>query len=631
MNSLVRAKEEILAHLAAAIGPEAELLADSLGEPPQPDFGDLSFACFSLSKIWSKKPTVIANDLAASIGRELAQTKEKGYVERVEARGPYLNFWLDIGRVAQETLRQAARSGSRYGTRAAGAIGARLPAVDTFLESQIEELRNFLPGRGIIHGVSRLVKVPGRAGARLLESVGGARRRPLVMVEVCSPNTHKEIHIGHLRNIVFGRAIVTLRRALGEEVITSSYPGDAGAHVAKTLWALDKFHKNEPVPAEKGRYLGKIYSEASRALEKNPQVKGEIDSVQRSLEAGDKYWTALWRRTRAWSIAEIKAVFTELGVPIRRWYFESETEGPGRRLVGELLKKGVAQKSQGATIIDLSAEGLGAFLILKSDGTTLYATKDLALAKKKFAEYPLDLSIHVVDARQTLYFKQLFAALRKIGFAKQLVHLPFEFVTLKEGPMSSRLGNVIAYEDLRDEMIKKTSAETQKRHTDWPKKRLQSTAHAIALAGMVVGMLKQDTDRQIVFDLEEALSFDGFTGPYLQYTLARVKGILAKVQSGRRGAADGGYNFNRPEERALVLDCARYSEAVKEAAESYRPAKLVAFLFVLAKHFAEFYERVPVIASPEAERAARLTLVAAVGAVLESGFRLLGIPVVREM
>lgn len=630
MDILAKAKGEAFALLVEAVGPEVELVMDHLQPAPDLSLGDLAFGCFPLSKLWKKDPAGVADDLAGVIGFRLGARKEGGLIASVEANGPYLNFRFDHAKLATGLLAAVAKEGLHYGTRKSGALPAMMPGADTYFESRIESFRNLVPGRAVTHQVGSFARATGRIARKGASRVSKVRPLiPLVMVEVCSPNTHKEIHVGHLRNILLGRAVAMLRRAIGEHVIASSYPGDAGAHVAKSIWALEKFHKGEKVPEEKGRYLARIYTEASRAIDEHPEYKKEVEEVQQKLESGDRHLVALWRKTRAWSLAEIKAVFSELGVPVRRFYFESEMEGPGKRMVADLLKKGIAKKSQGATIIDLESEGLGAFLIMKSDGTTLYATKDLALAKRKFEDYPLDLSVHVVDSRQTLYFKQLFAALRKIGFEKPMVHLPFEFVTLKEGAMSSRLGNVVTYEDLRDQMVAKAAEETRKRHGDWKQAKVAETAKAIALGAMAVTMLRQDTDRKIVFDMDEALSFEGFTGPYLQYTLARVKGIGKKA--GRSRAKAGQVAFATREERTLLSDIARYPELVERAAIAYRPALLVAYLFEVAKHFAEFYERVPVLKADPAERAARLKLVEAVGTVLESAFIILGIPVVGEM
>jgi|GEM_PF-128781 len=631
MDTLRKAKEEALELLKAASHHDVEPSVDQLQPAPDLSLGDLAFGCFPLSKALKKDPAGVAKELAEAIDSKLSARKGDGFIAAVEASGPYLNFRFDYARLASEILDAAIREGASYGTDKSGALTTVMPSADTFLETKIESFRNVVPGRAITHQVTNIARGAGRIVRQGASKVSGVRPHvPLVMVEVCSPNTHKELHVGHVRNILLGRAIAALRRAIGEQVITSSYPGDAGAHVAKSIWALEKFHKGEKVPKEKGRYLAKIYTEASRYLDEHPEAKKEVEAVQQKLEAGDKKLVAIWKKTREWSLDEIKSVFAELGVPVRRFYFESEMERPGKRMVADLLKKGIAKKSQGATIVDLEDQGLGAFLIMKTDGTTLYATKDLALAKRKFTDYPLDLSICIVDSRQTLYFKQLFAALKRAGFEKPMVHLPFEFVTLKEGAMSSRAGNVVTYEDLRDEMVAKTMAETGKRHKGWSKAKIEATAKGIAIGAMAVGMLKQDTDRQIVFDMDEALAFEGFTGPYLQYSLARIKGIAKKAGRNRAKVASAA-EFAASEERALIMDLARYPELVRRAAREYKPSLLVSHLFETAKHFAEFYERVPVLKAPPEQRAARLKLVKAVGAALESGFIILGIPAIGEM
>lgn len=631
MGTLIQAKDEILGILQMASGSDVVLSADQLSEPPDATLGDLAFGCFALAKKMQKTPNVIATDLSVLLNKKLADQKKLGLVLRVDATGPYLNFFLNINELATQSLSSVRRHGVRYGTKNTGVLERQFPVMGSGTETTFESLRNKVPGRRVAHEMTNIARGTFRAvqsGASKVTPV--SKPAPLVMIEIGALNTHKEIHVGHLRNILLGKAAINLRRALGEQVIVSSYLGDSGAHVAKTLWALEKFHNKEILAKEKrGQFLGKVYTEASQYIEEHPEAKLEVGVVLQKLEAEDKHLTMLWKRTRSWSLLEIKSLFSEIGVPIRRYYFESEVEASGKKIVMDLLKKGIAKRSEGAVIIDLEDQGLGAFLVLKTDGTTLYATKDLALAKKKFSEYPLDASVVIVDSRQSLYFKQLFAALKKIGFTKPMVHLPYEFVTLKEGAMSSRKGNVVTYEDFRDEMIEKTMEETKKRHTSWSSKKIASTARDIAFGAMAIGMLKVDNDRQIIFDMEAALAFDGFTGPYLQYTLARIRGIAKKAKrSMRKGNKE---TYGTPEERNLVLDISRYPQVVEEAAKEYRPAKVVAFLFELAKHFAEFYEHVPVLKAPLEERAGRLKLVAGVGTVLEAGFHLLGIPVINEM
>ena len=370
------------------------------------------------------------------------------------------------------------------------------------------------------------------------------------MFEYATPNTHKELHIGHIRNALLGCSIVEILRHAGSPVIPVSYNGDVGAHVAKCLWHFVKsmrdLHNTEPVaklsmkdakamldavPMEQrnGTYLGRLYTEASKILEEHPEMKPEVSAVQLAIEKKDSTWTFLWEETRRWSLDEMKVFFEELGIEFDRRYLESEVVDDGQRIVDELITKKIAKESQGAIIVDLEDKKLGVFLIRKSDGTSLYATKDLALAYLKLKEYPkMKRSIMLVDERQSLYFKQLFETLRLMGYPIPTEHVGHEVVTLKEGAMSSRKGNIVTYRSFRDEMYEHAWKQTKQRHEDWDEGRVSYTAWSLAKAGMAFGMLKQDPERVITFDLDEALSFDGDTGPYVQYALVRLNSILKK-------------------------------------------------------------------------------------------------------
>jgi arginyl-tRNA synthetase len=453
-----------------------------------------------------------------------------------------------------------------------------------------------------------------------------------MIIEYGQPNTHKEVHVGHLRNFFLGLAMVRLARAAGNEVVPTSYIGDVGTHVAKCLWAYKKFHDGErPEKGEEGKFLGSIYTEASQKIEEDESLKEEVYEVQRALEAGDEEWNALWKETRQWSLDEMNTIFSELSCEFDRVYFESEVEGPGKELVKELLDKGVAKMSQGAIVMDYESEGLGVFLMLKTDGSSLYATKELALARLKFEEYPdTDVSTHVVDVRQSLYFKQFFRTLEVMGFDKRMVHLSYDFVTLKEGAMSSRKGNVITYGEFRDEMVRRTAEETRGRHEDWSEEQVRETSWKIAEAAMKFSMLKQDNDRPIVFDIDSALSFDGFTGPYVQYAHARMNSILAKAEDlGSVGAEE--YSGFTKEEFDVLRKVAALPDMVGEAARDFRPSVVAQYAFELAQDASAFYRDVPVLNADPVDRDRRLSIVRSVRTALARALDLLGIQAPDEM
>ncbi|MEK9152277.1 MAG: arginine--tRNA ligase [Patescibacteria group bacterium] len=572
MTVLQRATEEALAAVGAAL-PGVAVGPDDIGAPPKPEMGDLAFACFGAAKALKKAPSAIAKEIAAAL-------KPSGLIAGAEAVGPYVNVFFDRAVFAATVIEDVLAAPGAYGN---------------------------MPSRG-----------------------------QKIMIEYGSVNTHKEVHVGHLRNICLGLAAANLQRAAGFEVLSADYIGDIGAHVAKWLWYFDRTHPGRmgtdpagSVPFD--RDFGKIYTEATQLAESDEKYKEEIATVQRKLEGHDPVWESFWLKTRDICLEEINRIFAELGVHFDRDYLESQVEEPGKELVAALLAQGVAKKGErGAIIVDLEAEGLGIFLLLKGDGSSLYSTKDLALAKKKFAEFPdLAASVHVVDTRQSLYFKQLFATLKRMGFDKPMLHLGYEFVTLKEGAMSSRIGNIVTYEDFRDEMRAQTAKETAKRHADWDEGKVKKTSWAIADGAMKFGMLKQDNDRPIVFDIEAALSFDGFTGPYIQYAHARMASILAKagkVPSKKSSAAD----FTGAE-YAVLRVAADFPEIAAKAAAAYRPSLLCQYLFDLAQAVNDFYRDVPILSAAEADRERRLIITQAVKAALARGLALLGISAPDEM
>ncbi|MEK7116274.1 MAG: arginine--tRNA ligase, partial [Patescibacteria group bacterium] len=360
--------DAILTHVARRISTAADTTVEptDIVTPPDPKLGDLAFGCFALVQLrhddvgaTHESPTFKQSpaDIAKRLARQLSKDTKDQLVESVSAAGPYLNVTLASGETVARIM------------------------------SDVE------------------------AQQTLFGSSDDGKNRQL-MLEYAQPNTHKEFHVGHLRNLVLGNALARILTHAGWNVVTASYHGDVGAHVAKVLWMLtqkvqrpkSKVQSHE----QSGKYLGQLYAETTKLLDDHPEWKDEVSEVQRKLEAGDKELTKLWKETRKWSIAEFKDIFDDLGTKIDRQYCESEVVADGQKIVDELLKNGIAKESQGAIIVDLEHEKLGIFLIRKSDGTSLYATKDLALAKLKTKEYPdLARSLILVDNRQSLYCKQL--------------------------------------------------------------------------------------------------------------------------------------------------------------------------------------------------------------------------------
>ncbi|HVM90900.1 MAG TPA: arginine--tRNA ligase [Verrucomicrobiae bacterium] len=564
---------DLAKRLTAVLGG-GDISAEDFIVPPDRKLGDFAFGCFKLAKAMGKSPADIAKEIASRI--DLDQSE---YTSAIAA-GPYVNFTLNTG--------------------------------------------------DAVHRVVREIEISG-------ESYGRSHGKPELLLEYAQPNTHKEIHVGHLRAMVVGQSLVNVLEADGWNVVPMSYHGDVGAHVAKCLWWIEKNGGIDALTPDRrnGEYLGKMYTEASKQLEAHPEYKDEVSEVQRKLESHDPQLEKLWQETRRWSLDEMAKIFDELGVRIKRQYLESEVVDRGQQMVDELLKKGVAKESQGAIVVDLEDKKLGIFLIRKSDGTSLYATKDLALAELKFKEYPkADRSLIVVDNRQAFYFKQLFETLNMMGIGKPQEFVGFEYVTLKSGAMSSREGNIVTYESFRDEVLKYATDEVVKRHAEhgWNDGKIDHTAWCIAMAGMKFGMLKQDNDKLYTFDLEQALSFEGDTGPYCQYAATRLASILRKAGQPKFGQPESlTRGYDRMSEKMLVMALAQFPAKVAQAAAELRPSILAQWCIEAAQRVSEFYHEVQVLESEGDLREGRLRLVAAARSVIVSGLGLLSIPVPDEM
>lgn len=568
MYAKQEALKEILTALKKSIGKKYPVTVASFSTPPNPAMGDVAFGCFEFAKGEKRNPAEIATEIAAKIqpGKLFA---------KATALGPYVNFTFAEAAFGEKVLKDVKKMKGAYGN---GVIG----------------------------------------------------KGKKVLIEYAQPNTHKEFHVGHVRNALYGQSVVAFMAANGYETIAASYLGDIGAHVAKALWGLKKFHEDERLaPENRAQKLGAFYTEATAYAEEHPEAKAEIADVQRKLEAGEEPWASLWRETREWSLADFKRIFKELGIKPDVYYFESEVEEEGKTLVRKLLTDGIAKKSEGAVIVDLEEEKLGAALILKSDGSALYATKDIPLAWRKEAQFHPDRQIYVVDVRQSLYFQQLFAILRRMGFTKQLTHLSYDMVTLPDGAMSSRKGNIVTYDSLRNAMFEAFVEETRKRHEDWSKKKIDQTALALALASIKFMMLRQDPQSILTFDMREAMSFDGFTGPYLLYTVARIESIKAKTKI--KPALDV-TKLTAPEEKALVRALASFPDVIERTASTYQVSSVLQWAFDTSKTFSEYYHCVHIIEDADAGgTAARLALIDAVETGLKNALAIAGIETLKEM
>jgi len=457
-----------------------------------------------------------------------------------------------------------------------------------------------------------------------------------VMIEYSQPNTHKEFHVGHLRNACLGAALVNIYLELGNKVIAANYIGDTGVHVAKCLWCFLKFHKDDKLPDNKGEFLGKIYAEASQKLTDNPELEKEVSEIHKKLEAGDKEITKLWQGTKEWSLDGFYDIYKKLGNEFDVWFWESEEEKAGKKIIQKILKdKKIKEiyESQGAVIADLKEYGLDVLVLIKSDGNVLYGTKDIPLGMKKFDKYKVDESIYIVDNRQSLYLKQVFKLLDLLGYEnKKKVHIPYEFVTTADGAMASRKGNVITFMELYNKLFDLVEAETEKRHSDWGKKKVIEVTNGIVLAAAKFYMLKYDNNSLVVFDFNKAVSIEGDTGPYLLYTVARINSIFKKAEDlSKAKKIDLGKLGEDLSEKDLLIHLSKFEEIIHKTAIEYSPAVLCTYLIQLAHLFNNFYHHCPVLNAEESLRNARLRLSDKTREVLGKGLKLLNIESVEEM
>lgn len=566
MYTLDKIKKKIADDINHSLGTK-QVKASDLVYPPDAKMGDLSLPCFSLANELGKNPAEIAGMIVGNISADKV-------VCSVKTVGPYVNFTLGKSELIKNVIKEIDKYKNEYGVSKTG-------------------------------------------------------KNERVMLEFSNGNTHKELHIGHLRNIIYGDSLTKILRANGFQPVPISYINDFGIHAAKTIWAYQEFYKNEPLPENKGYFLGKVYVRSSQELEKNQAGKATVNFIMKKIESREGEEYKLWQETRQWSIDQFAKVYTELNVHFEQIFYESDVIEKGRKIVQKLLIDGILRKSDGAVIADLEQFDLGVLVLLRSDGTSTYPVADLALAIEKFKKFKISKSIYIVDIRQSLYFKQLFKILEQLGYREEMIHLGYEFVKLPEGMMSSRTGNVITYEELREQVFAEAKKETKERHIDWSEEKISQTAWTLAISAIKFEMIKVGADQVITFDIDKALSFSGYTAAYIQYTYARIDSIIRKA-----GVAKLGINYellSETKEKELIMKIAKYPEAVEQAGKNYNPAEIAKYIFELAQMVNDYYHQLPVLKAEGNLKNARLALISESNQVMSNGLALLGINVLREM
>ena len=457
-----------------------------------------------------------------------------------------------------------------------------------------------------------------------------------IMVEFFHANTHKGVHIGHLRNISLGSALCNVLEASGYKVIRVNYQGDIGPHVAKCIWAYKKYQDELEVPKiNRGIWLGKLYARGSQEIKGDAAAEEEIREITRKMyEHNDPEIEELWKKTRQWCLDDFDIFYKKFGLKYDRLYYESEAEIPGKKVMAELLEKGVAEKSDGAIIVNLEKYGLNIYVAITGKGYPTYQGKDMGLAEIKQKEYKFDRSVHVVGSEQELFFKQVFKTyeLNNSPMFEKAYHLSYGLVNLPEGKMSSRLGTMILYEDLVVKMLEHVSKEIVERHPDLSSEEIESRAEKIAFGALKYSMQSKENQRRMTFDWKHALDLHGDTGPYIQYAHARASSILRKAKFDNKKSSDVDFSkLDSAVEKKILMQLGKFSEVVEEAAEKYKPYLIAHFVLNLSQQFNEFYHAEQVLSEDKALQTARLLLVDSVRQVLANGLKLLGIAAPDEM
>ncbi|HEY1063320.1 MAG TPA: arginine--tRNA ligase [Daejeonella sp.] len=477
-----------------------------------------------------------------------------------------------------------------------------------------------------------------------------------VMVEYSSPNTNKPLHLGHVRNNLLGYSVAEILSANGYEVIKVNLVNDRGIHICKSMLAWQLFGNGETPESSglKGDHLvGKYYvifdqeykkqiadlmeaGETEENAKKNAPVIRQAQKMLLDWEAGDPEVKALWSRMNSWVYAGFEQTYNQLGVDFAKYYYESDTYLLGKDIIDEGLEKGVFfKKEDGSVWIDLTEDGLDQKLVLRADGTSVYITQDLGTAQLKYDDFKVDKSIYVVGNEQDYHFKVLFLILQKLGkaWAKGLYHLSYGMVDLPSGKMKSREGTVVDADELMDDMIRTAQERTEElgKVDGFSEAEKADLYSMIGLGALKFFLLKVEPKKRLLFDPNESIDFQGHTGPFIQYTHARIRSVLAKADYENRLSNDHSLELTILE-RDLIVNLSKYPDVISAAAKEYSPAHIANYVFELAKLFNKFYHEESILKAEDTSvRDFRLDLAAAIADVINKGMALLGIRVPARM
>ncbi|MFK8301099.1 arginine--tRNA ligase [Capnocytophaga canimorsus] len=572
-------------------------------------------------------------------------------LENIELQQTKKEFEGDITIVIFPMLRQIKGNPEQIGQQ-----------IGTFLQENVKEVESF----NVIKGFLNLV-ISDSYYIDFLKSIENETHfglakpnsKKTIMVEYSSPNTNKPLHLGHIRNNLLGYSVAEILKAAGHKVYKTQIINDRGIHICKSMIAWQRFGNGE-TPENSGlkgdKLVGNYYVAFDKAYkseieqlisegktkeeaEKQAPIFLEAQEMLRKWEAGDEQVISLWKKMNQWVYNGFSTTYKNLGVDFDSYYYESDTYLLGKDIIEEGLQKGVFfKKEDGSVWCDLTADGLDEKLVLRSDGTSVYITQDIGTATQRVKDYPdVKGMVYTVGNEQDYHFKVLFLILKKLGFdwAENLYHLSYGMVDLPSGKMKSREGTVVDADDLIAEMEQTAEEISQElgKLDGYDENQKKELYHTIGLGALKYYILKVDPKKRILFDPKESIDFQGNTGPFVQYTYARIKSILRKYNQIEVSKSEN-YSISElhPKEKTLLKNMALFPEVVQNAADSYSPAVIANYVYDLVKDFNSFYQNVSILGEENvAKREFRVSLCKKISEIIASAFAMLGIQVPERM
>ena len=545
----------------------------NLVEIPPPEF-DFSYAfpCFQLAKFEKRAPNDIANELEKKM-------KLPDYLETIEAMGPYLNF-----RVKPEQI---------------------LQNIFTLQEDY---------GR-IYEKLSKTTKVSSR-----------------IVIEYPSPNTNKPLHFGHIRNMLLSRSLSNLLKYKGDIVFDVNLNNDRGIHICKSMFAYEKWGDGKEPDKKSDHFVGEFYVKYTQLEKKDSKVIENIYDLLRLWEENDPQTRALWKKMNNWAFKGFKETYNTLKISFDKEYFESDIYWKGKGKILEGVDKGIFSKTEDGAVIAFLEESfnLPNKILLRRDGTSLYITQDVFLAFQKKEDFNYDKSIYVVANEQDLYFKQLFAVLDLIGFKEDKFHLSYGMVYLPEGKMKSREGIIVDADNIIEKMQTLAYEEVDRRYMELSEQEKRKRANIIGLAALSFFILKFNPKSDFIFNPKESISFEGETGPYIQYCYARIESIVTK--SKEKIGLDVKWDLIKHDKELLLVKQLNYfPEILDSIRENYNLHLIPQYLLTLCQAFNSFYSSCQVLSDNKELEKSRLLLIRCVQIVIKIGLDILGIDILNQM